>query len=274
MPEGPEIQRAADALSKTIVGQQLTRIILRYPPIRRYQTQLQNQTINRIEARGKAMVTHFDQGLTLYSHNQLYGLWQTATPSTPLLKNRQLRLELGSDAASIRLYSATDIEFLTPSQLKQHPYLGKLGPDILDPSLVSQDIVDRLANPRFTKHNLGALLLNQGFLAGIGNYLRSEILFAAGLDANIRVEALTSRSRRRLGQVAIKIANQSYRHDGVTRPQSHYRALRQQGADYETARFWVFDRAGEPCYRCDHAIAMRSQNQRRFYFCSECQPSP
>lgn len=76
MPEGPEIRRAADNLEAAIKGKPLTDVWFAFAQLKPYESQLTGQIVTRIETRGKALLTHFSNGLTLYSHNQLYGVWR------------------------------------------------------------------------------------------------------------------------------------------------------------------------------------------------------
>ena len=65
---------------------------------------------------------------------------------------------------------------LTPEQLTTHPFLQRVGPDVLDPNLTPEVVKERLLSPRFRNRQFAGLLLDQAFLAGLGNYLRVEIL--------------------------------------------------------------------------------------------------
>ena len=76
MPEGPEIRRAADVLATAVVNKPLTDVWFAFPALKPYQSALRGTRITSIETRGKALLTHFSNGLTLYSHNQLYGVWR------------------------------------------------------------------------------------------------------------------------------------------------------------------------------------------------------
>lgn len=76
MPEGPEIRRAADGLMQAMSHLPITLAWFAFPHLKRWETQLTGQTIDKIEARGKALLTWFSNGLVLYSHNQLYGVWR------------------------------------------------------------------------------------------------------------------------------------------------------------------------------------------------------
>nr|VUD31488.1 endonuclease VIII [Raoultella sp. NCTC 9187] len=86
MPEGPEIRRAADSLELAIKGKPLTEVWFAFPQLQPWQSELVGQQVTHIETRGKALLTHFSGGLTLYSHNQLYGVWRVVAageqPST------------------------------------------------------------------------------------------------------------------------------------------------------------------------------------------------
>ena len=123
MPEGPEIRRAADSLEAAIKGEPLTGAWFAFPQLQHYQSQLVGQRVTHIETRGKALLTHFSGGLTLYSHNQLYGVWRVVDAGEQPETTRVLRVRLQTARRAILLYSASDIEMLTPEQLARHPFL-------------------------------------------------------------------------------------------------------------------------------------------------------
>ena len=113
MPEGPEIRRAADKLEAAIKGQPLTDAWFAFPQLQPYQSLLIGQRVTHIATRGKALLTHFSGGLTLYSHNQLYGVWRVVEAGEQPASNRVLRVRLQTASKAILLYSASDIEMLT-----------------------------------------------------------------------------------------------------------------------------------------------------------------
>lgn len=76
MPEGPEIRRAADKLAAAVIDQPLTAVDFAFPQLKHYRQRLLGERIVAIEPRGKALLTHFSNGLTMYSYNQLYGVWK------------------------------------------------------------------------------------------------------------------------------------------------------------------------------------------------------
>jgi len=270
MPEGPEIRRASDQLAKAVLGQPLASAFFAFPTLKRHEAALVGCRIEAITPQGKALLTRFDNGWTLYSHNQLYGVWKVAAAGQqPPESTRSLRVALATARRAILLYSASDVEMWRSEDIQQHPFLAKLGPDVLDESLQADIVAERLAEPRFTGRSLTALLLDQGFLAGMGNYLRSEVLFQAGIAPQRRPRDLDAEERHRLADALLDVPRRSYRTRGI-------RPARGMKADYLTDtprgfRFLVFDREGEPCLACGSVIERHEFGGRRLYWCPNCQ---
>ena len=275
MPEGPEIRLAADKLARVLVGQHAALVRFsadKFPTLQNAGRRLTGRKMQAIEARGKAMLTHFEGSLTIYSHNQLYGEWAVfkgPAPSTHL----QTRLTIATASHTAVLYSASDIAVLKTSELHQHPYLAKLGVELLDPEVTLDDVLAQISQPRFARRSLAALLLDQGFLAGIGNYLRSDILFDAHLHPDVRIADLAPDRRLALARSALKLIRRSYRTRGITNDPALAKRLKSQGWPYSRYRHWVFDRPGDPCHRCGNLIRRIEAGSRGLYLCDHCQPS-
>ncbi|GAA3917870.1 endonuclease VIII [Luteimonas lutimaris] len=269
MPEGPEIRRAADRLAEAVVGKRLASAWFAFPALKHFEQSLPGARIESITPHGKAMLTRFDNGWTLYSHNQLYGVWRVAKAGERPDTSRSLRVALETPRKAILLYSASDVAMWRSNELHRHPFLARLGPDVLDPALDEAAVEARLDDPRFSGRALGGLLLDQGFLAGMGNYLRSEVLFAAGLLPQRRPRDLDNAERRALARELLAIPRHSY----ATRGIEPARGMRD---DYladtpEGFRFRVFDREGEPCVACGTPLLRRQDGSRRLYLCPGCQ---
>lgn len=273
MPEGPEIRLAADRIEKVLRNRPIDDVKFGLPGLRRFERRLLGRVVTRIETRGKAMLTHFDNELTLYSHNQLYGRWYTTRRPQMPDTTRQLRVALHTKTHSALLYSASDVTVLTPTQLAKHPFLARLGPDILNPALTATVIMERLQRPEFANRSLGGLYLDQGFLAGNGNYLRSEILWSAGINPACKPSELTPASRKKLARETLVISRRSYRTGGVTVPERLARELKAGGAGYEGYRFYTYGRADLPCRRCGTSIERSNVGGRAVFYCPACQPS-
>lgn len=271
MPEGPEIRLAADRIATVLVGEQIEDAFLALPALRRKRQRVVGSNVMAIDTRGKAMLTRFDSGLTLYSHNQLYGRWYVTKRGAEPDTSRTLRVALHTPKGSAWLYSASDIELLSADGLARHPFLSRIGPDILDDELKAVDVADRLQEDRFARRTLSALYLDQSFLAGVGNYLRSEILFCARIDPTRRPADLTGAERRRLAIETLRISRRSYKTRGLTVPRDVARQLRAEGFHYSEYRFWVFRREGEPCRCCGVRVSRYSAGSRGLFVCERCQ---
>ncbi len=271
MPEGPEIRRAADRIEAVLAGRVIESISFGLPRLQDYAARFLGQRVSALETRGKALLTHFDNGWTIYSHNQLYGVWRVVPRGRLPDTQRSLRIALHTDTHSALLYSASDISVWPTPEIEQHPFLSRIGPDILSPRLHWRDIAALLGSDTFRRRRLEALYLDQRFLAGSGNYLRAEILFAAGLDPMRKAGSLARGERGALARATLQVSQRSYASAGITLPPALAKRLESQGLPREQRRFFVFGRDGLPCYRCTSPVARDETGGRRLYWCPACQ---
>ena len=274
MPEGPEIRRAADRIADVLVNQTVEEARFTLPRLRRYGKVLAGERVIDVETRGKALLTHFANEYTIYSHNQLYGVWKIARRGTWPETQRSLRLALHTHTHSALLYSASDISVWPREDLGRHPFLARIGPDLLAPDLTWRAIAERLTDTRFGARSLAALYLDQRFLAGSGNYLRSEILFCARLHPARRPLDLSRGERGRLARETLAVTRRSYATAGITLTARLAATLKQSVSGFERRRFFVFAREGQPCYRCATRIRRDTLGSRRIYWCPGCQGEP
>lgn len=272
MPEGPEIKRAADRIAKAIVDQPLESIFFAFEQLKPFESTLAQEQVTSVMPRGKALLTRFSNGLNIYSHNQLYGVWYVRKAQSFPNTRRQLRLAIHTPKKSALLYSASDIRVLNDDEVAAHPFLQKLGPDILDSDTTPEQVCDRLLSKPFYRRSFSTLLLDQHCLSGLGNYLRSEILFLAGVHPNMRPIDCSEAQLQKLGKAAIALPQQSYRHNGITNDLERAQTLKAQGKKRSQYRHWVFARQGGPCYWCGHPITKATVGGRRLYLCENCQP--
>ncbi len=271
MPEGPEIRRAADRVAECIAGRVADEVWFAFERLKPFERQLSGVEVSAVETRGKAMLTRFANGLVIYSHNQLYGRWICCPAGERTDTQRQLRLAIHNLTLSALLYSASEIEVLREGELASHPFLSRLGPDVLHPATDQALLLERLNDKRFRNRQLGGLLTDQSFLAGLGNYLRCEILFVAGLHPRVRPVQLTESQHFRLADAIMQLPRQSYETVGITNDLSRAHELMAAGADFEAVRFWVFRREGLPCYRCGEAVVKQLLGGQPAYLCLRCQ---
>jgi endonuclease-8 len=273
LPEGPEIRRSADALASALAGKPITRIEYRVPRLARKARALKGTYVERVESRGKALLIEFANGVTHYSHNQLYGEWDVRQGPPDPDDRRSLRVIIATPTHTAILYSATQIDLLPTSEVGRHPYIAALGPDVLDASTTLSVMQRQLTDRRFRGRSLASLLLDQRFAAGLGNYLRSDILFVAGLRAGARPQELDDDARKRLARAILDVSRRSYRTQGITNDPARARNARRAGVPFERYRFLAYGREGEPCWVCGTPIVRRDAGGRGVFHCPRCQPA-
>lgn len=273
MPEGPEIRRAADRIATAIAGQTTTEVFFAFDELKRFEPVLTGRRVVEVTTRGKAMLTRFTGGLSVYSHNQLYGRWYVSRTGRMPRTNRQLRFAVCCGERQALLYSASEIEVLDQEQERCHPYLSRLGPDLLSEAPTPEQLAARLTEPQHRRRQLGALLLDQSFVAGLGNYLRAEILFEARLHPRQQATHCDERQKLRLGRRLIALTRRAYRTRGVTLAPAYVADLKAQGARRSAYRFWVYGRHGAPCRICGRQISASVVGGRKCFWCPRCQPA-
>ena len=272
MPEGPEIHRAAGKLRRAIANQRAEEVWFAFEHLERnYASTLTGQRIVDVSARGKALLTEFESGLVIYSHNQLYGVWRVVKPNTWPNTTRQLRLAIHTTHRSALLYSASEIEVWETSEIEEHPYIARLGPDPLLPGTTSEAILARYEDARFERRSFSSLLLDQGFVAGVGNYLRSEILHMAEVAPDMRPRDLSPARLQRMAEATITAMQRSFASGGATRSPDEVRELKALGLKRREWRHYVFSRARKACPRCASIIVKETWGGRRLYRCPTCQ---
>lgn len=271
MPEGPEIRRAADMLANALSGRRLVHVEYRVPGLARRGASLAGGQVRRVYARGKALLVDFDGGLTHYSHNQLYGRWQVSAGRSTQDESRTVRVVLSTARHTATLYAATQIALLPTAGVERHPYLAGLGPDALDAETTQATVRARLTHARFAGRSLGSLLLDQSFVAGLGNYLRSDILFVTGVHADLRPRDLSAAQLAVLARTILTLPRRSYRTGGITNDAPRVRAARRAGVARDAYRFQVYGRENLPCWICGTPITRTNRGGRGIYECVACQ---
>jgi len=271
MPEGPEIWRTADILNDALQDKTITDLYFAFDELKEYESKLKGEKIDRVEARGKAILTFFANDKAMYSHNQLYGKWMVNGNGREPDTNRSLRVAIHNDEYSAYLYSASEIDILPKERISEHSYIQKLGPDVLHPDTTYDDILAQYRSEDFQNRKLTTLLLDQGFISGIGNYLRSEIMFYAGVDPHHKLKEYSDGQKEDLAKTTVKLSRRSYETKGIVNDPSIVEALKREGADRKEYRFFVYKRTGNRCHKCGSVIEEEKTGGRKIYYCPNCQ---
>ena len=271
MPEGPEIRRAADQVEIALKKGTVLNVFFAFEQLKGYESILKGAEVTTVDTKGKAMLIRFNNGYTIYSHNQLYGKWVIRNAYNYPKTNRQLRLALHNEKKSALLYSASDIEVLRDEEVPFHPFIAKVGPDLLSEDVTVEDLQERFKSKAFSRKKWTSLLLDQSFIGGIGNYLRSEILFVSGIHPSLRPIDCSEKQLKKVAEATITLVKRSYKHNGITNDMDLAMKLKEKGQKRQEYRHWVFNREAQPCRIEGTEIQKIQAGARRLYYCPTCQ---
>ncbi len=274
MPEGDTIFRSAQRLRPVMVDRQILAASHRNPHVA--VDKLVGRHVRSVESRGKHLLMATDGELVIHSHMGMTGAWHIYGAEETWRKPKtyaELVLEMSSgvgvlsDAARSDLrhfvvcFTPKLLEILTPTQVRRHRWLSRLGPDILAHDFSTSQILPRARS--HGKTTIAEVLMNQSVVCGIGNVYKSEALFVCRQDP---FESLESVDDARLTQI-LETAARLMQRNLFGYPRQTRDTL---GGD----RMWVYRRSGQPCYRCASRIRMRRQGDlgRSTYWCPSCQP--
>jgi endonuclease VIII len=257
VPEGDTIHAAANRVGVALVGREI--VSIETPQQRhamdRWPERLEGRDVRSVDAHGKHLFLRFDGDLTLHSHLRMGGMWGVYERGRRWSRSpRRAWLVIRTPEQEVVEFDGPVLELMTESRTRFDLRLAALGPDILAPELDEKRLLARLREDDPTR-GIGAALLDQRNVAGIGNVWKSEGCFDAGVSPWRRV-ADTSDDEA----LAIVRVTRRRMQDSVSRG-GHIRGLQ------------VYERAGRQCPRCEHRIRARGQGEdnRTTYWCPECQ---
>ncbi len=114
-------------------------------------------------------------------------------------------------------------------------------------------------------------LLDQSFLSGVGNYLRSEILFYANVNPRIKLKACSDEEKEKLAGASRKLSRRSYETGGITNDPEIVEALKRENSSRKNYRHFVYGRSGNYCHKCGTQIEEEKTGGRKIYYCPDCQ---
>lgn len=257
MPEGHTLHRLAIDHRKDFAGDV---VHVSSPQGRFDATTLEGELISDVEAWGKHLFYRFDSGAILHVHLGLFGRFRRHLQPAPAPRG-QIRLRLENERVCIDLSGPTACELLDPTEYTA--LRARLGPDLLRKDASRAEAWKRVKKSR---RALGALLLDQSVLSGVGNVYRAEGLFVAGLHPEISGVDLESRDFTRLWKTLVGML-----HDGVRDRRiitvKHFDAA--EGRVARRERTWVYKQ--RLCKRCGDAIRVWELGTRTMYACETCQ---
>ena len=263
MPEGHTIHRLARDQAKDLVGTDVK--IRAWSPQGRFSdsaARIDGHAIDRIDAHGKHLFHSIDDGQVLHVHLGLIGKFQrrVAPIADPV---GMVRLRLEGPTAAWDLSGPMICRLIDAGE--QAATIGTLGPDPLRRDADPQRFVDKALA---SKKEIGALLLDQSVIAGIGNVYRAEVLFLLGIDPRTPGNRLSEEQLVALWDELVALLREGLKRNRIVtlRAEDRDRPLNRMS---KLESLYVYHH--EICRRCGTAITPIEVAGRRIDVCPTCQ---
>ena len=278
MPELPEIEVIRRDLEKEVVGRRVKdvevrpgtnamKVISRHGRRKEFQDLLAGAKVERIDRKGKAILLELDN-----QHNLVFELGPAG----------QLRKTSASD--EIAAHTHIVIGFTIGGQLRFSDPSKEgevyVAPADEIPETAPAGAIDPLEQPLAWHHfsalledretPLKELLMDDGFMVGLGRIYSDEILFAAGLRYDRLSNKLSSQDVRRLYRALMEILQDAVKARGTSWGESAFTDLQGDPGQYQL-ELKVYEREGEFCRRCRNDIVKEKYGGSFTYFCPQCQ---
>ena len=239
MPEGPEVATNVDFMKQYLNGNRISCIEIvsgrykKHGPFSGYEKFKTNMLVDRVSCKGKFIFVLFEDTSSLWSTLGMTGIWQNR-------ETKHTRVILRINTGECLYYN--DIRNFGTLKYNTDPYLlskklDSLGMDFLKQNYKVTRLVDNFMKKK--KKTIAEVLMDQSICAGIGNYLKAEILYDAAISPHRLIESLDSEEFTRLCAACHKIPRVSYHKGGAT----IYTYKTGDGKDgMYTSRFMVYNR--------------------------------
>lgn len=270
MPELPEVETTVRGLARFLDGEQITRVTVNRPDMRRpFPADLvQMVTGSRVVGMGRRAkygLIHTDRAQTLIFHLGMSGRWRIDPEDDD--KHDHLVLETAAHRFALcdpRRFGWVDL--VATDALDQWPSIASLGPEPLGDGLTTAHLHTAFSG---RAQAIKLLLLDQRIVAGLGNIYVCEALFRARINPKKPGGKVSKAALARLVPEIRAVLTQSIE-DGGSSLRDYARPDGQLG--YFATRFAVYGREGQPCEREDGGTIRRfEQGGRSTWYCPKCQ---
>ncbi len=271
MPEGDTVFRTARHLDAALSGRVLVETDFRVPA--HATLDLSGHRVLETVARGKHLLTRIDARardaganldppsgrLTLHTHLKMEGSWHLYRAASRWQRPaHQARVVLRTDEWTAVGFSLGIVEVVETAS--EPDVVGHLGPDLLAADWDAAEAVRRLRSD--PGRPIGAALLDQRNLAGVGNMYMCELCFLLGVNPWLPVRDVPDLARLVDRAQLVLAANKD-------RP-----AQTTTGDTRRGRQLWVYRRDDQACRRCGSQVRVAPLNERATYWCPSCQPGP
>jgi len=278
VPELPEVETIRRDLDKEIVGRRIKtvevkgkRSIRRHKSGPEFRGRLEGKRVSSVRRGGKYLLVGLDGDDVLVVHLGMSGqLLRARGPKDPLDRHTHVVITFtqGGQLRFVDPRTFGEMFVTTADELTaQVPELAHLGFDPLEEVMSWARFGQMLAERPAA---LKTLLMDQKFVAGIGNIYSDEILFAAGLRYDRMSDSLSAQEVRRLYRAMVETLTEAVKYRGSSLADEQYRDLYGETGDFQ-GQHQVYDREGQACRRCRSPVVRVKVNGRSAFLCEHCQ---
>ncbi|MED4225766.1 Fpg/Nei family DNA glycosylase [Neobacillus cucumis] len=268
MPELPEMENYKNLLKGKLMNEVITDVQINreksiniHPAL--FKKTVQNQKIIDIKRRGKHLLFQLQNEQTLLLHLMLGGWMFFGTDSEKPDRTIQVRLSFGQKHLYFIGLRLGYLHLYYQNQTEEK--LADIGPEPLNPGFTINEFLNRIGS----KHGrLKTTLLDQSFIAGIGNCYSAEICFHTGIRPTRDIDDMNEEDRGKLYNSMQVILQDGIKHGGYMDNPVFKGDILTGGFN---DRCQVYDREGQPCKRCRTTIIMELISSRKTYYCPNCQ---
>jgi formamidopyrimidine-DNA glycosylase len=274
MPELPEVETIVRQLNARLRGKVSKEVsfnwapLLKYPSLREFKKRILNKKIKKVKRRGKFILFYLSDLSVLVVHLKMTGHFIFKSRGTKIKEKYihfRLKFKDGAELALADLRKFARLFLFKKPEFDQWLFRLKLGPEPLASDFTFKRFNQLLSS---RKGRIKPLLLNQRFLAGIGNIYADEILFQAKIQPLSRVSALDLTRKKALFKAIKEILKKAIRYQGTS--VANYRNIKGEKGKFQNV-LKVYHRHNLPCLRCSGIVKRIKMNNRSAHFCPLCQ---
>ncbi|MBM7661891.1 formamidopyrimidine-DNA glycosylase [Bacillus mesophilus] len=268
MPELPEMENYRRLLCKQIKDKTITDIKINRDksinvPISEFHEKVTGQTIVSIDRRGKHLLFHLQNGFYLLLHLMLGGTMYLGSQQDQPRRTKQVIFDFHNSELFFIGLRLGYLHLLTKEQVEED--FKELGPEPLDPSFTLETFKEIIGKK---KGKLKLALVDQKFIAGIGNCYSDEICYHAQVLPTRKWNELSEEELEALFTSIKFVLNRALELGGYMEMPLY--KLDQLTGGYNDHCF-VYDREGEVCNRCGQSIVKIELSSRKCFYCLGCQ---
>jgi formamidopyrimidine-DNA glycosylase len=277
MPELPEVEVVRRDLEREVIGKKIKstevhgmRTIRRYKQRKQFTSLLDGRTIKGVDRKGKYILMRLDDGEVLIVHLGMSGqLLRAKGTRDPVVKHTHVVFTFtqGGQLRFIDPRTFGEMFVAETEGLDDVDELSHLGIDPLETAL-NWEYFGQLVAQRHAKLKLA--LMDQKFMAGIGNIYSDEIMFNAGLRWDRMSDELSPEEVRRLYRAVIETLQDAVKFRGSSLADEQYVDLFGKKGGYQEFHK-VYAREGQACQRCRGTIVREKVSGRSTFYCPSCQ---